>query len=330
MARVVVLHNADFDAGGPADEASVADAAGAVAAALVARGHAASRVAVRGADAAGVLARLAAEPPDLVFNLCESLAGDVRHEPTLAGMLELYGLRYTGNDALALVSCLDKLRCKQILIGSGVPTPPYRALRDVVDIADPALDALDYPWFVKPARADASVGITERNVVADAAALRARASELLAELHQPVVAERYVDGREVNIGYVTGLTLIIHEIDFAAMPANRPHIVSYAAKWDEHHVDYAGTTSVPLRDASPASIERLEHVAHAAYRALGLRDYGRVDLRVDAAGQPWVIDVNPNCDVSPDAGLARAARGGGLEYADLIEAIVDAALARDA
>jgi D-alanine-D-alanine ligase len=330
VARVVVLHNADFAPGGAADESSVADAARAVEAALVARGHATTLASVRGVDAAGVLARIAADRPDLVFNLCESLAGDARHEPTLAGLLDLHGLRYTGNDALALASCLDKLRCKQILIGSGVPTPPYRALRDVVDIADPALDALDYPWFVKPARADASVGITERNVVADAAALRARAHELVAELHQPVVAERYVDGREVNIGYVTGLTLVIHEIDFARMPAGRPHIVSYAAKWQDGHVDYVGTESVPLRDVAPATIARLEAVAFAAYRALGLRDYGRVDLRVDAGGQPWVIDVNPNCDVSPDAGLARAARAGGLAYADLIEAIVEAALARGA
>jgi D-alanine-D-alanine ligase len=330
VARVVVLHNADFEPGGAVDETSVADAARAVAAALAARGHVATIAPVRGVDAAGALAGLAAAPPDLVFNLCESLAGDARHEPTLAGLLDLYGLRYTGNDALALASCLDKARCKQILVGGGVPTPDHRVFRHPRDLDDAALDALAYPWFVKPARADASVGITERNVVGDRAALAIRVGELLAELHQPVLGERYIAGREVNVGFVADRLLPLHEIDFALMPAGRPHIVSYAAKWDDHHVDYAGTKAVPLRGAAPALVERMAAVATAAYRALGLRDYGRVDLRVDAGGQPWVIDVNPNCDVSADAGLARAARGAGMDYADMIDAIVGAALARAA
>ncbi len=122
--------------------------------------------------------------------------------------------------------------------------------------------------------------------------------------------------------------LPLREIDFAAMPADRPRIVSYAAKWDEGHVDYAGTKAVALADASPALVERVAGTARAAYRALGLRDYGRVDVRVDGSGRPWVIDVNPNCDVSPDAGLARAAAAAGMDYPAMIGAIVDAALGR--
>jgi D-alanine-D-alanine ligase len=333
VSRVVVLHNADFDFGdggaaSAVDATSVAEAARAVADALATRGFEVAISAVRGVDATRVIAAIAAEPPALVFNLCESLAGDPRHEATLAGLLALHGLRYTGNDQLALATCLDKVRCKHVLLGAGVATPPHRAFETHDDLDDDTLDALDYPWFVKPARSDASVGITERNVVRDAAALRERTRELLAELAQPVLAERYVDGREVNIGFVAEQILPLHEIDFAAMPGDRPKIVSYAAKWEAGHVDYAGTKAVPLGEASPHVIEQMQAVATAAYRALGLRGYGRVDLRVDRAGRPWVIDVNPNCDVSPDAGLARAAAAAGMPYPAMVEAIARAALTR--
>jgi D-alanine-D-alanine ligase len=147
-----------------------------------------------------------------------------------------------------------------------------------------------------------------------------------------VLAERYVEGREINvtvIGNGADLRILpLHEIDFSAMPKDRPRIVSYAAKWDESHVDYVGTKPVPLRDASRELVARVENIARAAYVALGLRDYGRVDLRIDAQGMPWVIDVNPNCDISPDAGVARAATVAGLSYPQLIDLIAMAAWKR--
>ncbi|HET9993031.1 MAG TPA: hypothetical protein VFQ65_31065, partial [Kofleriaceae bacterium] len=105
-------------------------------------------------------------------------------------------------------------------------------------------------------------------------------------------------------------------------------IVSYAAKWEEDHVDYAGTKPVPLRDATPALVAAIEQVALDAYRAVELRDYGRVDLRVDAAGMPWVIDVNPNPDISPDAGVTRAAAAAGMSYPQMVDEIARIALAR--
>jgi D-alanine-D-alanine ligase len=122
--------------------------------------------------------------------------------------------------------------------------------------------------------------------------------------------------------------LPLHEIDFAAMPSDRPRIVSYAAKWDEHHVDYAGTKPVPLRGLSAAVCAEIERVSRAAWAAVELRDYGRVDLRVDDMGVPWVIDVNPNPDISPDAGVARAAAAAGLGYAQMVDRIAQVALAR--
>lgn len=328
--RIIVLYNTDYDAEACAtDVVSVETSALALAEALGDSGFAVELIGVHGREVVPVLERVHAAAPDLVFNLCESMAGDPRNEPTFVGLLDLFELPYTGADLLSLASCLHKQRTKDILIAHGIPTPPHRFLAEPAELDDPGLDAIDYPWFVKLAHEDASVGITEENLVTSPAALRLRARALMVEYKQPVLAERYVDGRELNvtlIGNAPDLQVLpLHEIDFAAMPADRPRIVSYAAKWDELHVDYAGTKPVPLRNASRELIAGVEQVARDAWAALGLRDYGRIDLRVDAADTPWVIDVNPNPDISPDAGVARAARLAGMSYPQLIAHIADVA-----
>jgi D-alanine-D-alanine ligase len=335
--RIVVLYNTDYDEEQAAnanlpDATSVRGSAKAIASALIEGGFTVELMGVHGIEVYDVLAQIGANKPDLLFNLCESMDGDPRNEPTFAGLLDLFKIPYTGANLLALASCLYKHRTKDILIAKGVPTPPYRYLRDERDLADPALDTLDYPWFVKLAHEDASLGITEANVVGNATALRDRARELMQEHRQPVLAERYIEGREINVtlmGHGDRLDVLpLHEIDFAAMPADRPRIVSYAAKWDESHVDYVGTKPVPLRSATPALVAEIERVARAAWCALELRDYGRVDLRVDAAGVPWVIDVNPNPDISPDSGCVRAAAAAGMTYPKLVSRIAELALAR--
>lgn len=332
-ARVIVVYNTDYQLDETSlDESSVEGSAAALHAALQESGYIAERMGVQGRDVFEVLQAAIAWKPDLVFNLCESLAGEARHEPTFVGLLDLLGLAYTGTDLLGLASCLHKQRAKEILTARGVATPPYRYLEDPAALDDPELDALDYPWFVKLAHEDASVGITEDNLVRTPDELRTRARALMLEFQQGVLAERFVDGREVNVTLIGNggelAVLPLHEIDFAAMPRDRPRIVSYAAKWEETHVDYAGTKPVPLRAATPSLIAAIEATARASWHALGLRDFARVDLRVDAAGVPWVIDVNPNCDLSPDAGVARSARAAGMSYPQLIAAIAACALAR--
>jgi D-alanine-D-alanine ligase len=325
--RIAVLFNNDFEFidGAGADAAAVRASAQAIRDALVTAGHDAELVSMQGRDLIAVLGRLDRERPDLVFNLCESLCGIARNELAVPAVLDLHGIPYTGSDTMGLGMALFKPRTKDVLIGRGIATPPYRVMATLADVERVAAEPLDYPWFLKLANEDASVGITEANVLADGAALAARAKALLAEFGEPLIAERFVAGREVNVTMLgSGASveiLPLHEIDFAAMPAGRPHIVSYAGKWDEHHVDYAGTKPVPLRGAEPALIARIEATARAAWSAIGLRDYGRVDLRIDDDGTPWVIDVNPNCDISPDAGVARAGVAAGLDYPALISRI---------
>jgi D-alanine-D-alanine ligase len=333
--RIIVLHNTDYDAeltGPGIDVSSVEISARAIATALGAAGFEVQSVGLQGREVFDVLSMMRETKPDLVFNLCESMAGDPRNEPTFAGLLDLFDIPYTGADLAALAACLHKRRSKDILLGRGIPTPPHRFIPGVADLADPAFDAIDYPWFLKLAHEDASVGITEENLVRDAAALRKRAGDMIVEFEQPVLAERYIDGREINVTLIGNgdelQVLPLHEIDFAAMPAGRPRIVSYAAKWEEGHVDYAGTKPVLLRDASPTLVAACEEAARGAWDAHGLRDYARVDLRVDKEGVPWVIDVNPNPDISPDAGVARSAAVAGMSYVQMIGTITDIALRR--
>lgn len=331
--RISVLFNTDYDAEAAAtDVVSVESSARALAAALVESGFTVDLLGMHGVEVLAVIDQVRALGPDLVFNLCESLAGDPRNEPTFVGVLDVFRIPYTGADLLALASCLHKRRTKDILIARGVPTPPHRFLDSEEALADPELDGLDYPWFVKLAHEDASVGITEANRVVSPAALRERVRELFAEYKQPVLAERYIEGREVNVTLIGNgrelRVLPLHEIDFAAMPADRPRIVSYAAKWDEKHVDYVGTKPVPLRNASAGFVAEVERVARGAWDAMGLRDYGRIDLRVDSQDVPWVIDVNPNPDISPDAGVARAAQRAGMSYPQLIAHIAEVAYRR--
>ncbi|MGE0395882.1 MAG: ATP-grasp domain-containing protein [Kofleriaceae bacterium] len=332
--KITVLHNTDYDeelTGPDIDVSSVEISARAVAHALKQSGFTTELVGLAGREVFDVLAKLRADKVELVFNLCESMAGDPRNEPTFAGLLDLFEIPYTGADLPALAACLHKRRSKDILLGRGIPTPAHRFLTSA-SLDDASLDALDYPWFLKLAHEDASVGITEENLVRSSAALRARARDMMREFSQPVLAERYIEGREINVTLIGNgdelRVLPLHEIDFAKMPADRPRIVSYAAKWEETHVDYVGTKPVLLRDATPALVARCEQVARDAWDAHGLRDYARVDLRVDREGQPWVIDVNPNPDISPDAGVARAAAVAGMDYVAMIREIATIAWKR--
>ncbi len=327
--RVVVVHNRDFDPAGDDPEvqarADVENAARDVERALASRGHTVSRRGVPSGDPARgaikIVDELRRHPPDLVFNLCESLGGDNRHEAVLPSLFELAGVRYTGSGPLGLSLALRKDLTKRLLIAHGVPTP-----RGVVVDGGAVEIGLPFPLIVKPTREDASVGITSKSVVRDRRELVARVAEVRARYRQPALVEEFVDGRELYVSIVGGVALPMHEIDFSAMPAGRPRIVSYEGKWNRDSAEYHGTRPVRA-EVDARTRARCEEAAHAAVAALELRDYARVDLRV-ADGNPRVIDVNPNCDLSDGAGVSRAASFGGLTYPELIERVCEAALAR--
>ncbi len=330
--RVLVVYNRDFEsAGADPENCSRADIRGTADDVVQALAGGEYKVDALGVteDLMGAVTQIVADAPDVVFNLCESIDGVSSLEPLLPLLLERAGLAYTGSSPLTLGLALHKHKAKELLRGAGVPTPEAA----VLTTPDLSEVALPFPLIVKPAREDASVGITSASVVHDRAALERQVTFVLARYRQPVLVERYVEGREI---YVSMLEqpggeieiLPLYEIDFSEMPAGRPRIVSFEGKWVESSPEFSGTKPVPCVGLTPAAQARIARVARTAFAAMELRDYARLDLRLSADGTPYVIDVNPNCDLSARAGFARAARAAGLDYDEVIRRIVALAAPR--
>jgi D-alanine-D-alanine ligase len=330
---VAVLFNNDYEDTTPDGDpgyvarADVADVASYVAESLSDGDHEAVLVPVDG-DLARLRARLAEIEPDCAFNLCESLAGDTRLESAVPLVLELLGIPFTGSGPEALSSALYKDRVKRRLEEAGVPTPTSCVMRTPDDPCEVPL-----PAIVKPVREDGSVGITARSVVYTIEELRAAVAHAVTTLRQACLVEQFIHGREFNValfGFPTARVLPLSEIDFSTLPEGRPRIVSYEAKWSEGSVDDLGTVPVLMPQLPTALAARVRRVAVDAFRAVGVRDYGRVDVRLAPTGIPYVIDVNPNCDLSRYAGMARAAAAVGIEYPALLKLLVRYALRRRA
>jgi len=329
--RIAVLHNVDYEDSLPetdpawAARAEVGRVATAVASALSDAGHDAHLVTIDG-DLASLRDTLVELEADCAFNLCESMVGDARLESAVPLLLELLGIPFTGSPPEALSFGLRKDRVKQRLEAAGIPTPAGRVLSRPDDPCD-----LAFPLIVKPVREDGSVGIWSTSVVGDAASLRRAVEAVVTSLRQPCLVEQFIDGREFNVallGHPTPRVLPLSEIDFAGLPEDAPRIVSYDAKWNSGSVDDLGTVPV-MHPSLPGPVAaRVRRVAADAFRAVGVRDYGRVDVRLASTGVPYVVDVNPNCDLSPNAGMARAAAAVGIDYSALVGLLVRYALRR--
>jgi D-alanine-D-alanine ligase len=329
--RVLILYNLDEGlAHGEADDslaaAAVLDAVRGVERACGDNGWDALALAAP-EEPVALIAALRGSGADLVFNLVEALRGEVRLEAAVAWLYELCGVAYTGSPPLSLSLCLQKPLARAVLQAAGVPVPAGRLL----ERGDEPLDALRPPLIVKPSREDASHGITLESVARDEAAARRRARYVIERYQQPALVEEFIDGRELNVSILgegeSSTVMPLAEIDYSEFPAG-PRLITYAAKWVEESAECRGSKPVAARDLDDETAGRVREVALGAYRTLGLRDYGRVDLRLDPSGAPFVLDVNSNPDISPDAGLAKAAARGGLSYPQLIARVVEGALAR--
>ena len=259
---------------------------------------------------------------DLVFNLCESIDGVAALEPPVISVLELLGLPYTGGSSWTTSVCLRKHVINAALDRVGLPVPRFAVIR-----RGGAIPAVGFPAICKPAAEDASIGIEQRSVVRTTRALSERVSAML-ERWDEVLVQRYVEGREVNVGILGDTVLPIAEIDFGGMPKGMWHIVTYRSKWEDGcDEDLGSAPRCPAR--LPASVaSQLRKVAVAAWRVVGGTGYGRVDMRIDERGRPWILEVNANPDIAPDAGLARMARVAGIEYGSLVRRICELGLER--
>jgi D-alanine-D-alanine ligase len=226
----------------------------------------------------------------------------------------------------------DKSLTKKVLGFHGIQTPEFATLyHGSVDWAGD----LTFPVIVKPALEDASLGITSASVVYEIKDLFGRIDELQSEYHSPVLVEQYIEGREFYVGVLGNANpeaLPVIELDFSGFPTDRPRIASWNAKWGEDGegsgAEFAGTNSVFPKNLDEELVTRMQEVAVECFNALRLRDYARIDLRVAASGEIYVIEVNPNCYLERESEFARAAKEHGLEYTALIARLVELATAR--
>ena len=257
---------------------------------------------------------------DLAFNLCEGIDGIAAFEPMVISVLELFGIPFTGNTSTTAALCLRKNVVNTLLDKEGLPVPEWALARRGEKISN-----VEFPAICKPAAEDASIGIEQRSVVRSSRALNTR----LAAMHErwdEVVVQRYIEGREVNVGIVDDQVLPIAEIRFGDMPSGMWRIVSYQSKWIPGSEEDLGATPQCPADLPHKLNRELERIAVAAWRAVGGQGYGRVDFRIDAEGRPWLLEVNPNPDIAQDAGLARMARVAGMDYNALIRRVCEAGL----
>ena len=265
---------------------------------------------------------------DLVFNLVESFGDDDTADFKIAAFLDLIGKRYTGAGAHGLMLSQDKAVAKKIFAFHGIHTPMFaKMLRGRLDFAHD----LAFPVIVKPAREDGSIGIEFSAVVNSIRELMERIDWLHANFDSPVLVEEYIEGREIYVGVIGNdnpEALPVVELDLSKLPDGTPRIAAAEVKWGKGTAAYRDTKSAIATDLPEDRHAALQNTAVAAYKSLELRDYGRVDMRLQPDGRVQVIEVNPNPWLSSRAEFAMAARKAGRSYTRLIEEIVDLAMAR--
>ncbi|HEU4640967.1 MAG TPA: hypothetical protein VFS44_00840 [Gemmatimonadaceae bacterium] len=302
---------------------------------------------------AGFPERLRATCPDIVFNMAEGLRG-VNREAHVPAMCEFFGIPYSGSDPFTLSLCLDKARTKEYLAYHGVPTAPFALVRSVEELGvrgaargarkagrrgserpHPSrlrfpLPASRFPLFVKPVHEGSSKGITERNLCETQDELEAQVAFLLERYRQPVLVEEFLSGAEFTCAVLgngdAARVLPVIGMRFDALPEGARPVYGYEAKWLWDRPDR------PLEIFEcPARIDealrrRIEEVVLAAYRVLACRDWSRIDVRLDAAGVPNVVEVNPLPGILPNPAdnscFPKAARAAGMSYDELIQACV--------
>jgi D-alanine-D-alanine ligase len=317
--KVAVLFDA-MSALAPLPDTLILEGVEAVEKALVARGDTPVRVPVN-PDGRWV-ERVRRGKFDYVFNLCESIDGVAKMEPFVIAVLELFEIPFTGSSSATTALCLRKHLVNTVLDRSGLPVPRWTLAHRGEEP-----ESVGFPAICKPAAEDASIGIEQKSVVRSRKALNARVAAMH-ERWSEVVVQRFIAGREVNVGIVGDQVLPIAEIRFDGMPDNLWKIVSYRSKWETGSDEDLGAAPRCPADLPRKLTAELEEITRAAWKVVGGEGYGRADFRIDEAGRPWLLEVNSNPDLSVDAGLARMAKVAGMDYPALINRICESALTR--
>src|SRR5690348_16792474 len=265
--------------------------------------------------------------PDIVFNLLEEFDGIVTYDQHVVAFLELLRQPYTGCNPRGLMLSRDKSLSKQLLAFHRVPTPQFAVFRRGARFHAPR--RLKFPLFVKSTVEDASLGIAQASVVEDAARLKERVEFVHEQIKSDALVEEYIEGRELYVGVMGNdrLTrLPVWEMVFGSMPDSLAGIATRKVKWDKRYQAKYGITTHAAVDLPPPVLAALDRLSRRIYRALGLSGYARMDFRVTAQGQVYVLEANANPNLESAEDFAESARAGGLDYGDLLERLMDLGL----
>jgi D-alanine-D-alanine ligase-like ATP-grasp enzyme len=279
-----------------------------------------------------IVEKLKSVQPQIVFNIAEGIRGESR-ESHVPAICEMLGLPYTGSGPLTLALCLDKARAKEVLSHYHIATPPFQ----IFQAPEEELDSLHFPLIVKLLHEGSSMGLSEHSVVDDEMALKHQVRYLLRTYHQPTIVEEFIEGREFTIGVLgneTPRVLPIIEVIF-----NKPRgIVLFSPDnsvmplvWKERGVDIQYPEyyrSICPADISAELAQRIEQTALKTFKALGCRDWCRMEMRLGHDGTLYVLELNPIAGIDPGYWLPRAAKAAGLDYESLINEILGYALER--
>jgi D-alanine-D-alanine ligase len=304
------------------DELDVLVQAEAVEKALKELGHNPQRASF-GLDLEPIFRILEEHPPELVFNLVESVGGKGALIHLCPSLLDACSIPYTGSGTYALMVTTDKIRTKKFLEEHGIPTPGW-LLPDSERVPSP-----DKKYILKPIWEDGSARITDHSVIAG--------RELdMRRLHEEgylkdAFLEEYIDGREFNLSLLAGkpdpVVMPAAEMLYMDYPAGKPKILNYASKWDESSFEYHKT--VRTFDISPGDrslVNRMSEISLQCWQLFDMNGYIRVDFRVDHQNRPWVLEVNANPCLSPDAGFVAACQQGGVDYTEMVNRIISSSL----
>lgn len=298
-----------------------------VVAALAAGGHEPVILGVH-RDLHALIDGLTKPKPELVFNLFENF-GKVRLGAVcVVGLLDLLEVPYVGGGPGEFFIQQDKAITKKLLAFDGIRFPDF-----VVFSRDSAIEAagrLRMPLFVKPLSMDASIGIENSSLVHNTKDMMKRVNAVHDKVKDAALVEEYIDGRELYVSILGNQEPIAFppiEIDFSGLPDGAPRVLGSKAKWDESSAEYQGTRSV-LAELPDELRARLQEIALNAYRALHVRDYGRVDLRLTDSGDIFVIEVNASCYLEESSEFAASALASGIDHTALVNKIVDCAADR--
>ncbi len=261
---------------------------------------------------------------DLVFNLFEGFPGYPETEAIVPDILSDMGIPFTGCTSAALRLALDKAKTKVILRAAGVPTPDFQLLNPETV---PQF-RLAYPCIVKPCSEDASHGLSEGSVVSDFTSLKEKVGQISGTYGGQALVEEFIGGREFNVtimGNTRYTMLPVSEISYS-LPEGMPQILTFAAKWQPDSPYFEGTRVICPAEIGSEYQKRIESMTLGIFYHLGCQGYARVDMRMDKAGRLNVIEVNPNPDISPDAGTIRQAKAANMTYTEFIKKIVQTAL----